>query len=200
MVGADLLSSARLTWKPLEVLAWLAVTRGVAGDTEGAGASSRCRAKGRARATRMALLGVRAKGRVIRTARPEGKGRAIRMALQGAEDRATRMALAEGRVPKVVGVVVDSKLYPPGGVTGVGAGVAVVPGYVAVLHMFLSKLSTSPSIFACIHFTPWISRTMLLSKFSQVKTGAHLTPLLQFQRTLVSQAFALLVCLLSYDA
>ncbi len=138
MVGAGLLSSARLTWKPLEVLAWLAATRGVVGVTEGVGASSR--AKGRARATKMGLLGVRAKGRVIRTAQPEGKGRAIRMALPGAEDRATRMVLAEGRVPKVVGVVVDSKLYPPGGVTGVEAGVATVPGYVAALDMFLSNL------------------------------------------------------------
>ncbi len=150
MVGADLLSSARLTWKPLEALAWRAATRGAVGVTEGVGASSRGRAKGRARATKMGLLGVRAKGRVIRTARPEGKGRAIRTALPGAEDRATRMVLAEGRVPKVVGVVVDSKLYPLGGVTGVEAGVAMVPGYVAALDMSLSKLSTSASIFACI--------------------------------------------------
>jgi hypothetical protein len=143
MVAVDLLSSARLTWKPLEALAWPAATRGAVGVTEEVGASSRGRAKGRAKATRMALVEVRAKGRVIRTARPEGKGRAIRTALPGAEDRATRTAPAEGRVPKVVGVVVDSKLYPLGGVTGVEAGVAMVPGYVAALDIFLSKLSTS---------------------------------------------------------
>ena len=115
------------------------------GVTEGVGASSRVRAKGRARGTRTALVEVRAKGRVIRKARPEGKGRAIRMALPGAEDKATRMALAGGRVPKVVGVVVDSKLYPP----GVEAGVAMVPGYVAALDLFLPKLSISAFILVC---------------------------------------------------
>lgn len=150
MVGGDLLSNARLTWKPLEALAWLAATRGAVGVTEGVGASSRGRAKGRARATRMALVEVRAKGRAIRMARPEGKGRAIRTALPGAEDRATRMALAEVRVPKVVGVVVDSKLYPPGVEAGVEAGVAMVPGCVAALDMFLSKLSASASMFASV--------------------------------------------------
>lgn len=125
MGAAGLLSSARLTWKHLEELAWLGATRGVVGGTEVVGARSK------ARATRTALPGAqaRAKGRAIRTGLPEGRGRATKMDLSGAEGKATRMALEEERALKVAGVVVGSRLYPPEGVTEGEAGVAMHPGY-----------------------------------------------------------------------
>ena len=64
---------------------------------------------------------------------PEGKGRgrATRMVLAGAEGRATRVVLEEERAaPKGAGAMVDFKLYHREAVTGVVAGVAVLPGYV----------------------------------------------------------------------
>ena len=106
---AGLLSSARSTWRPLGVLVWLAVIRGLGVATEGAGVVN-SRAKGKT--TKMALPGARA--RPIRMALLEAKARATRMALgEGAEGRAIRM-LSPGRVARGatrgVGAMVDSKL------------------------------------------------------------------------------------------
>lgn len=139
----------------MEELAWLGVTRGVAGATEVVGAHSK------ARATRTALpvAQAMAKGRAIRMGLPEGKGRATRMDLSGAEGKATRMALEEERALKVAGVVVGSRLYPPEGVTGVEAGVAMRPGYAQVilieptccLHVMLASLPAQSAVpFTCM--------------------------------------------------
>ena len=130
MVAAGLLSSAKSTWKHLGELAWHGVIRGVVGVTEVAGVSSR------ARATRMVLpvAQASAKGRATRMGLPEGRARATRMDLSGAEGKATRTALVEGRVLKVAGVAVASRPFPPEGITGGEAGVAMLLGYAKFSH------------------------------------------------------------------
>ena len=100
-------------------LVWPAAIKVGVGVSEGAGVNSRARGRVRGRATRMGL--------------PEakGRGRATRMVLAGAEGRATRVVLEEERAaPKGAGAMVDFKLYHREAVTGVVAGVAVLPGYV----------------------------------------------------------------------
>lgn len=125
--AAGLLSSARLTWRPLGVLVWLVVIRGVGVATEGAGVgSSRVRATGKT--TKMGLPGARA----IKTALLEAKARATRTALVGAaEDRAIRM-LYPGRIARGpvrgVGATVDFRLSLLEGRTEAVAEGAALPG------------------------------------------------------------------------